>query len=387
MSIKTLRKRIALVAVSALGAGLLSVAPASATSGVFTTSDISGNNIIVAASGSGTTMTMTISSDTELSIAMVAGSAGATVSVTGGTIIRNTGALTGTPTSYVYGATTPTVTFKPNAGVGVMTITSCENTSDCTAGTNVAKLVATVKSAASIGVIDAGNSKVKLVAGTGSASAPADSVDTTAGKNVPISTAFGQVDFYLADGNNVEMPTSTVVTASATGGCLVSASAASGYYSGSASQTYAGTADAFFFARSVTNAPFTCVVTLSANGVVFATKTIILQGKVTKVEVDGGQDGISVADAGASTSGSTTSADAFTYSAYDAAGNLATGLTISNSTVSTDAVTSVTTTDVTATLGAYGSITCAGGAKKGSSTFYLYYVNNANETINSPTYN
>ncbi len=388
MSIKTLRKRIALVAVSALGAGLLSVAPASASTAIFITGGISGNGIIVAPAGSGTTQTITISSNTELAIAMVAGSdSGAKVTVTGGTIVRNTGAGVGTSTSYTFGTATPTITFKPDEGSGVMTVSTCVSSSACTAGTVAAKLVATVKSAASQGIVSASNSKAKAVA-AGSPALPADSVDTTAGKNVPITTAYGQIDFTLRDGNDVAMSTSTVVTASATGGCLVSDNAASGYYSGSASQTYDATTgyDAFYFARSVTNAPFTCVVTLSANGVLFATKTIILQGKVTKVEVDDGQAGISVADAGSSTSSAITSESAFTYSAYDAAGNLATGLTISNSTVSTDAVTSVTTSDATATTGAYGDITCAGAAKKGSSTFYLYYVNNANETIKSPTY-
>jgi len=54
MSIKTLRKRIALVAVSALGVGLLSVAPASAADTTLENSDVSGNIVATASTSTAT---------------------------------------------------------------------------------------------------------------------------------------------------------------------------------------------------------------------------------------------------------------------------------------------------------------------------------------------
>ncbi len=385
MSTKTLRKRIALVAVAALGAGVLASAPANATAGtgVFVTAGISGSGIIVAATGTDVSQTITVGSDAQISIVMVegavnSGTEGGRVVVTGGTIVGSTSALAGTSTSLQYGDTTPTITVKPDAGTSVMLVTTYVNAAAALAGTAAAKLTATIKASASVGVASAAYSLVRI-ADDASDSDISNSVDsTTGGKSVSVANV-ARINWSLKDGNNIAMPATTVVTATATGGCVVSMST-SGFLS--ASTTEQAASGDTYVARPVAGTPLTCTISLTANGLPVATRTVTLQGKITKVEVDGGQAGI----ANASASSSATNDQAFSYSAYDAAGNAATGLTILNVATASESFSSVTTTDTTDPVdGAYGSITCSGAAK-GSGSFYLYYVNSAAETIKSPVY-
>jgi len=298
MSIKTLRKRIALVAVSTMGVGVLSVAPANASIAVGT---VTGNGIIVALAGSGTSQTITISSESVLNIPVSGGSSGAQVNVSGGTITSVSGAaVLSTNTSATVGTDTVTVSVKPNAGEGIMVVSTCTSSANCAAGTNTEKITATIKAASSVGVISSAYSFVQVVTAAHDTD-PTNNVDTSTATNVPVGTN-GRINFDLFDGNNVAMASGTAVTATATGGCLVGIlNATTSFLSTSATALYSdatvdgsestGYNDAFFFARSVTNAPFTCTVTLTANGVQFATKTLKLLGKVTKVEVDGGQAG------------------------------------------------------------------------------------------------
>jgi hypothetical protein len=402
MSTKTLRKRIALVAVAALGAGVLASAPANAGTAVFVYTTVTGNGIIVAAAGTDVGQTATISSDTVLSITMVAGSdAGAKVTVDGGTIVAISGASgLGTATSLTYGATnTPVVSFKPDAGSGLMTITAYVSTAAAAAGTAAAKLIATVKSSASVGKISSAYSFVSVVA-AGTDTDPANNVDVAAGKTVPVGTN-GRINFELLDGNNVAMPSGTAVTATATGGCLVGIlNVTTSFLSTSATALYleastdgsetTGYNDAIFLARSVANAPFTCTVSLTANGVPFATKTLTLQGKVTKVVVEGGNAGISAAYASATSTvvDSGISAQAFAYNLYDAADNIVYGIAptafVSTATDAFESVASSMTPDSAYGYG-LGDVTCTGLAK-GSGSFYISYNNTVGETIKSPSY-
>jgi hypothetical protein len=399
MSTKTLRKRIALVAVAALGAGVLASAPANATDGVFT--EVTGNGIIVAADlTTATAGTITISSDTVLAITMVAGTnAGAKITVDGGTIVGTTGAGgLGTATSLTYGTNTPVVSFKPDAGSGLMVISSYASTAGAAAGTVVAKLTATVKSSTSVGKISSAYSSISVVAAATDTD-PTTNVDVAAGKTVAVSTN-GRINYDLFDGNNVAMPSGTAVTATATGGCLVGIlNATSSFLSTSATALYidattdgsetTGYNDAFFLARSVTNAPFTCTVSLTANGLPFATKTLTLQGKVTKVAVLDGDAGISAAYASASSSdvADGVSAEAFAYNLYDAADNIVYGIAPSFVSTASDSFTSVaSSTTPVSTLGyGLGDISCTGLAK-GTGSFYISYQNNVGETIKSPSY-
>jgi len=248
-------------------------------------------------------------------------------------------------------------------------------------GTAAAKLTATVKSAAAVGTVSAGYSSVR-VADDESDSAVANNVDSTSGGTNPAVGTNGRINFSLKDGNNVAMPSSTIVTATATGGCLVATSNTTSALI-SASATTASAASQFYVARATANAPASCSVAISVNGVAFVTKTLVLQGKVTKLEVIGGQAGISNAYASSSIS----STDAFAYNAYDAAGNIVYSITPTFVNTPSAAFTAATNAVAAARTVGYGlgNLTCTGLAK-GSGSFLMQYVNNVGETISSPSY-
>ncbi len=392
MSIKTLRKRIALVAVSALGVGVLTSVAANAT-GVFVTAGITVNGTtIVAPTGTGTSQTVTIGANSSVSITAVAGTdAEARFIVSGGTVTasdtpNDSTAILSTPTRFVFGNTTARVTFTPNVGETRMVITSYTSTSAFDADTKAAELVVTIKSGA-VGVIDPANSFVRAVLAATTAD-PSSNVDESGSTSVAVGTN-GRVNFVLKDANDVELGSTAIVTTTASAGCLVgSTNSTSAFLSASVSTAY-GTADEVFVARAVTNAPATCTLTMTVNGVALGTKTITLQGKVTKLEIYDGNAGISNAYATTtdySGNGAGVSDEAFAYDAFDAAGNRVLNITPTFVNTATAAFTSASNSSVaTATAYGYGDITCSGAAR-GSGTFLMTYVNNAGETIKSPVY-
>ena len=389
MSIKTLRKRIALVAVAALGTGVLSVAPANASTGIFVTAGIRViGTTIVAPSSSANSQVITVGSGSSVVVTAVAGTNEQGVfTVVGGTI-TNTSVITDaadgltTSTSFVYGDTTASVTFTPNAGESLMTIYSFQTTAKRTAGTPDATLAVTIKKGA-VGVVSPADSFVSVVAAATDTD-PSDNVDVAAGKTVADGTN-GRINFVLKDANGVELPATAVVTANASAGCVVAATNSStAFLSGSVSTAYS--ADEVFVARAVSKTAANCTITLLVNGVALGTKTIILQGKVTKLDVISGQAGIKNAYASSSVN-SGVSDKAFAYNAYDAAGNIAYSITPTFNNTPTESFTS-TSNDAAATASVgYGlaDITCS-GVTRGSGTFYLSYVNTAGEEIVSPTY-
>jgi len=392
MSKKTIKQRIAVVAVSALTAGVISVASApvaNASTGVFVTAGVIVNGTtIVAPTGTGTSQTVTISAGSTVSITAVAGTDGeGRFIVSGGTITGSNTAndstsILNTSTRFVYGNTTATVTFTPNAGESRMVISSYVDTSNTDSSTEAAELVVTIKSGA-VGVVSPGDSFVSVVEAA-TTSDPSNNVDVTAGRSVPIGTN-GRVNFLLKDANGVELGSTAVVTTTSTAGCLVAATNSSTAFLSASNSTAYGSADEVFVARAASNTPATCTLTMTVNGVALGTKTITLQGKVTKLEVVGGQAGVANAYA-SSTVNSGVSSPAFEYNAYDAAGNVA--ITISPTFVNTasaafSSAQSVST--ATASAAGVGSLTCSGAAR-GAGQFQMTYSNNAGETIKSPVY-
>jgi hypothetical protein len=391
MSKKTLRKRIAVVAVSTLTAGVLSVssAPVANATGVFVTAGVIVNGTtIVTPSGTDVNQVVTIAAGSTVSITAVAGTDGqARFIVSGGTITGSTGpndstSILSTSTRFVYGNTTPVVTFTPNVGESRMVISSYTSTSAFDASTEAAEIVVTIKSGA-VGVVSPGDSFVSVVAAT-TDDDPSNNVDVTAGRSVPVGTN-GRVNFLLKDANGVELGSTAVVTTTSTAGCLVGATNSTTAFLSASNSTAYGTADEVFVARAATNTPATCTLTMTVNGVALGTKVITLQGKVTKLEVVGGQAGVANAYA-SSTVNSGVSSPAFEYNAYDAAGNVA--ITISPTFVNTasaafSSAQSVST--ATASAAGVGSLTCSGAAR-GAGSFQMTYSNNAGETIKSPVY-
>jgi hypothetical protein len=391
MSKKTLRKRIAVVAVSTLTAGVLSVssAPVANATGVFVTAGVIVNGTtIVTPSGTDVNQVVTIAAGSTVSITAVAGTDGqARFIVSGGTITGSTGpndstSILSTSTRFVYGNTTPVVTFTPNVGESRMVISSYTSTSAFDASTEAAEIVVTIKSGA-VGVVSPGDSFVSVVEAA-TDDDPSNNVDVTAGRSVPVGTN-GRVNFLLKDANGVELGSTAVVTTTSTAGCLVGATNSTTAFLSASNSTAYGTADEVFVARAATNTPATCTLTMTVNGVALGTKVITLQGKVTKLEVVGGQAGVANAYA-SSTVNSGVSSPAFEYNAYDAAGNVA--ITISPTFVNTasaafSSAQSVST--ATASAAGVGSLTCSGAAR-GAGSFQMTYSNNAGETIKSPVY-
>ncbi len=386
MSKKTIKQRIAVVAASALTAGFLSVAsmPAANATGVFVTAGITGTGVIVAPAGTGTSQTMTISASGSVTITTVAGTnSEAKLTVSGGKItqaldstFKPTGPDAGiaSSTSFIYGNQVMYITVVPDAGASSMTITSYTSSSAATDGTKAAELIVLIKSATAVGVVDSANSFVSVVASTTNTD-PTSDVDVAAALSV-LNPTNGRINFDLHDGNNVDMPASTVITATATGGCLVGLTdATTSYLSASASGAY-GTYDEIWLSRSVSNAPFSCTVTLTANGVEFGKKSIKLLGKVVKVE--GADLILAKKDA--------TTAAAFNFSAYDAAGNAVNSVTVSTVDTTTDAFSSSSagTTDTSSNGPAEGSIVC--NDVEGTGSFKLRVTNATNDVIDSPVY-
>jgi len=212
MSTKTLRKRIALVAVSALGFGLLATAPASAATTARTaTANVSNGTLQAGVSGTLCTITLSAAFDASeadtLEISAVTGPIGGVVTWTsvGGTaltantttvggsaenLVADTAGTDGSATAAIVGsASKPGVYNFDWAGAGTCTVTITASTSGTTA------LVAT--QSASAGVAAAANTVTLTRSGASAADTDGQvlgqftaSADYT---DAPLTTVFGKV--------------------------------------------------------------------------------------------------------------------------------------------------------------------------------------------------
>jgi YD repeat-containing protein len=373
MSTKTLRKRIALVAVATLGAGVLSAAPASANA-VITTGTEPGRGIVTAFSktGSAATATMTADGTIFVNVAAAASSGVSVTTVSGGTF---TGAASGvasyntanTQASSTANTAVVSLGVKPNAGVTSMVVRSY-NASVSTANL-LDTLTVTVVPASSVGALSASTSFANLHT---SAAGSSTTYTDTAGASVRTNGNFGFIDWSINDANSVDMPATTVVSASATNGALVSFTAGADAISSAVTTT--GANGTVYVKQPTTNAPVSTTVTLSVNGAVWTSKSLTITGDVASIKIENITDGRTA-------SSGTVTGDLRAY-AYDSAGNLV-ARTISavgslyNSVVSgTDA-----TIATSATTFASANYTCASA---GTSTVQYTIVNTALVRITSP---
>jgi len=331
MSTKTLRKRIALVAVSAMGFGLLSSVAANATAGdakiavaangANTTSASRG---IVSINGSASTTSLSATSSTTsymsvLSTGWVSITVGTTASQDAAVSVKD-GVIGNTTTGVTLNAAqttasladTMTVVVKPASGATQSVVTAYTTTGFVTSG---AVLTINWVSAATAGVYDSGKS---LFSTETSATAASDNVDATwtpSGGTSPSAAATerndgvqGYFGYYAKDANGSDL-SSPVVTAATTGGCLLNTSDSAGNIS-SAYQT--STSGYFRVDQPTAHVPATCTVTISINGVSASSRTFNFRGQVAKIKID------SVAVVKAK---SAATANAVYASAYDSAGN------------------------------------------------------------------
>ena len=374
MSTKTNFKRVALVAVASLGLGVLtSVAPAFAAGGLTVAANggsaTSSRGIVTAASGTtGLTNTAKMLGTGSLYVTTTANATDAAVAVSGATITScgmasNSQTLNAAGTlCYNAADGAITMTVVPNAGVTAFTISQFDTVAY---GTEENRLTVSVVAATTIGAFSSAYSFIEVSDDTTTANDNSDDkyastgfFDATYGAATMTTRAnngVGYLNFVLNDGNNNALPTTTVLTASATGGCLVGFGAASTRLGASAATTYGGANGYVSVAQAVANTPYKCVVTLAANGVTIASRTFTLQGQVTKLVVSD----IVIAEAGEDTT------KALYVDAQDAAGNsvpdvTVTPLTSAYNTSVTGLSSSVTTnviagTPVTVTCDAKGT--------------------------------
>ncbi len=398
MSIKTLRKRIALVAVSALGAGLMSVIAVPSANAADTALYLGANSSLGATmsatkasntsygliAGDGdisATDTATMLSSGTLGLHSTAGDGISVLTVSGGRIVASSGATTATAitvnTSGTVAGTASTAVGQyqvvPNAGSTSITIKLYDAATAATAstgGTLVATLVVTVTDATSVGKFAPSLSFVK-VSNNSTNSAVTDNNENATHRTVANGSA-GYIVMTLKDETNTAMPSTTLVSATATGGAVVSLDGGSTYAT-AASASYGS--NGYFnviVAQAVANTPVTAgVVTVSVNGVVFATRTIKIVGDVDKITL--GDQSIGAR--------STDNAAAFYLYMLDSAGNLVSGKTPTATANSTSDVVSAVTVAASDsyTLPTAQAFACS--ATRGKGNIQYSFTNSRGQTI------
>jgi len=303
MSTKTLRKRIALVAATALGAGLLSVVAvpsanaavipggitlgANVTTGTAVLSGTSGTakstGLVKISNNSTTSITGTLINTGKLSVAvdlLSGASATNSLTVTGGTIVEVVGG------TYNAAQTTATSTAQtamgafivPNAGSTGMTLQSFN-----AAGTLLSTAVITVGTSNLTAALSLAYSSVYW--GTGSSDTAV--TDATASNSNKANAGVCAGEITIADAYGTAIPSATgVVTITATGGAYAKLGSASSVGTSNVDyNTSTGSVIAFNVRQDTANVPLKSTVTVAYNGTVVATKTCVVAGAVASLKV------------------------------------------------------------------------------------------------------
>jgi hypothetical protein len=413
MSKMTLRKRISLVAIAGLGAGLLSVvsvAPASANSTDVTNSVAVAGDFTVAtklttlgaavavARNVGTANTSLslglvykdYSSTTAQSATMLSNGALALYTVgtattvsyvaTGGTFssaryattanadtaaTASEASIAGDQKSIFFGsaATSVAALWTPGA-VGTYTLsyyaapstnTGVMSTTSRTTGTLTGMIKVTVVAASVAGTYSSTYSGCNL----------ATSATTATGTDVSGSSARnngqnGFINFDLRDGYNSQITAGSPLVATATNGAIVNIGSSIGSAAGSTSVSVGSTAGSIVVAQATANAPITTTVTLTHNGTTVCTKTLTIRGEVTKMTVTPliTQSTGAGARTVASNLGYALSGGVYLLDTFDSAGNKVIPVTADGSTIeATSRFTAVTgTVDTIVSAYSIGSV-------------------------------
>jgi len=392
MSTKTNFKRVALVAVAALGLGVLtSVAPANATAlptaklhqgadsgtgSAATTATIealkSSGVLYQSSTGSAIggasqlTQTATITANGTLAVGTVP-TAYATFIVSGGTITGGAGitVVPGGARGYSASNTAITASITPNSGVTSFTVSYYEGSASNTATTLTGKVTVTVAAnGAAYGAVSADDSTVYWGTAT-SDSSDTSTTDVTSSNYQKANTEVLEGTIYLVDAyGNDATSSSGLLTCSVTGGAVCNLDTSAGTIAaGTAASdfsTHTTAATYFSVAQGTENAPANGTLTIKYNDTVLATKSFVIRGTVAK---------LIVTNNGIGRTGST-SADNFYYTAQDSAGNtvyMSSGISAYAASLN-EAVTgaSVTTYQTSSSVAiGKGSWTCSGTAGYG----------------------
>jgi hypothetical protein len=298
MSTKTLRKRIALVAVSALGAGLLSVVAvpsanaavipggitigANVSTGTAVLSGTSTSALSVGLVGTITTNSTTAISATllntgKLSVAVdLISAVQVSLVVTGGRIVEVVGG------TYNASQTTATSTagtlmgayVVPNVGATGMSLQSYN-----AAGALLSTAIITVVTSNLTAALSAAYSTVYWGPATATSVTDATASNSTKANGV---ACIGEI--AIKDAYNVFIPSATgVVTITATGGALAKLGSLAAGTSNVDYNTTTAAVILFDVRQDTANVPLKSTVTVAYNGTVVATKTCIVAGAVASL--------------------------------------------------------------------------------------------------------
>jgi hypothetical protein len=292
MSTKTLRKRIALVAVSALGAGLLSVVAvpsANAAAGNATAVRANVNTGVATATGGsvgllsedgeGTTQTAVLLATG--AIATTYTGVTVTATVTGGRFTEaNNATISGTSsasaTASSNSSTAVSLLAVPNAGATSMVISYLAN------AVTVERISVTIVATSAYNVFSPTYSTVYWGDGTDYTS----TTDATSSNSNKASdgTVSGKITLADAYGNALTSANTSLVTVTATGGALVKLTSLT--TAGDRETDYTtltGSAISFNVQQSDADVPLNSTVTVAIAGTVVATKSLVIAGEVAKV--------------------------------------------------------------------------------------------------------
>ena len=398
MSTKTLRKRIALVAVAALGAGVLSVAPANAAAN--TTALAAGNISITSTTGTGTANIgiCAVSADASATITTAASLVFTVATNFGGYLkiesgpavfsaIASPGALTSAQTKASFqdtDATTATLTASAVGSVRVVAYNNSDAAVETYAITVVAACAADTYSAAK-----------SFVRGSAAGATATDNIDVSGSLDVTNAPVYVSVALNDAYGQN--LVTQGVITATVGAGAVVGIDA-----TGAGATAVKGDLGDDFYVKvtqATAGVPASGTVTIKFNDVTVGTRAYTIRGVAKSITVNPasltvGKAGIAAAGAGGSIG--TTGAGYYEFQYKDAAGNVVTNsaggssghhaaTSLTGLTTTVTAVNSVvmpTSTTTATTNYGKGEWSCASG-KSGSATIVVAATNSNLETITS----
>jgi hypothetical protein len=389
MSTKTLRKRIALVAVSALTAGLVSVVAvptanatvnANATTGAASATASIG---LLASAGAGTTQTAVLLATGAISTTSAAATGGATMTatVTGGKFTAvDAGTISGTSgasaTDSAADSALSTLAV-PNAGATSMVITYTAVTT--TTSTLIERITVTIVATSAYNKYSGIYSYAYWGDGAG---ADTSTTDSTESKYVKVSggTLAGDIALTDAYGNLLTTSNLGMLTATVTAGALVNLGHAS--TAGSTTidyQTVTGSKIPFNVQQADVDVPWNGTVTISFDGVVVATKSGILKGEVATVTATSPKIGKS----------GTANTAAATIAYADSAGNVlypTSGTSAVSSTLNgTVTALAVGTWPISGTPGAI-TMTCGSGTLGAVKGLQVQHLNTSGTVVKSNTW-
>ena len=388
MSIKTMKQRVALVAVSAMGFGLLSIAPASANyalgefnfattssvvnSGVCsaTNTDAYGTTVATAVNGSVVSLTGDGLTDND----------DVYVSVSGPAIVQSYTIADGTTSGATVTSTTVTDTTALDndvlnirlTGLGKVTV------SIGISATTAALDVITITSVASCTTTTYSSVYSTYETSTAEDSTP-DGEPGSTYSYVDADVAY--VSIIAKNAYDVALPAG-IFTATGSAGCKVdissSAAASSALSSTTDSVLAAGTNIYVSVEQATTGTALTCSVGVTYNGASIYSKSILFKGDLAKITVSG----VDVQAVGGATL-----TGIYDVLATDAAGNLLAVVVAGDASKYSTIVTAVnggtTTTTGTGALATAADATWTCGAKSGKTSVRLVATNNAGDYVYS----